>query len=458
MNPRLGRAALSGHGTASAAAPPRILHLGLGAFARSHQAWYTWRADPDAQWGISGFTGRSPQVSRVLSEQDGLYTLVERGPREDAFSIVSSVSEAVDGGDLQRFASRASDPGIALITMTVSERGYRLSADGRPDRSDVSLAHDLDVLRQLPAADSARFDALLDSGPITAPGRLLLAMEARRRAGAGPLAVVPCDNLASNGTLLRSMLLELAADLDAGLAEWIRADVSFVSTSVDRITPATTAADVREVQARTGWIDHAAVVAEPFSDWVLSGGFPAGRPEWESAGARFVPDVGPFERRKLWLLNGAHSILAAAGPARGHATVASAIADDVLRGLVEGFWDEAESALGSADLDVPGYRSRLIERFENPRIEHRLEQIADGAAAKFRMRVVPVAHATLEARADPSGSAAALASWLGGDPARARGALAELDPRLAADDSFVAAFDDALGAQIASGPNERIPR
>lgn len=466
MNRRLDRAALSGTGAGADPAPPRIVHLGLGAFARSHQAWYTWRADPDAQWGISGFTGRSPRMSRVLGEQDGLYTLVERGPRDDAFSVVSAVSEAVDGGDLRRFASRVADPGVAVVTMTVSERGYRLGADGRPDRSDPSLTRDLEAVRMLVTADSSRFDTLLDDplggplggSPTTAPGRLLLAIEARRRAGSGPLALVPCDNLASNGALLRSMLLELASDLDSALGDWIHGNVSFVSTSVDRITPATTAADALEVQARTGWVDHAAVVAEPFSDWVLSGEFPAGRPDWQAAGARFVSDVGPYERRKLWLLNGAHSILAAAGPARGHDTVASAIADDVIRGLVEGFWNEAESALGSADLDVPGYRRRLVQRFENPRIEHRLEQIANGAAAKLRVRIVPVALATIEARTDPSGSAAALAAWLADDPARAHAALAELDPRLTADDAFVAAFDDALGAHIAPGPNERIPR
>ena len=99
------------------------------------------------------------------------------------------------------------------------------------------------------------------------------------------------------------------------------------------------------VRPQCGYRDKAPVVAEPFPNWVLSGDFPAGRPRWEDAGAVFVDDIEPYENRKLWLLNGAHSILAYAGQLRGHTTVAEALADPVCLQAVEEFWDEASRHL-----------------------------------------------------------------------------------------------------------------
>ncbi|WP_456242881.1 mannitol dehydrogenase family protein, partial [Sinomonas humi] len=110
------------------------------------------------------------------------------------------------------------------------------------------------------------------------------------------------------------------------------------------------------------------VVAEPFASWILSGDFPAGRPAWEDAGAQFVADLEPFENRKLWLFNGAHTMLAYSGRLRGHETVADALEDPVCRRAVAEFWDEAARHLTLPELDVPSYRAALLERFANPRI------------------------------------------------------------------------------------------
>jgi fructuronate reductase len=188
--------------------------------------------------------------------------------------------------------------------------------------------------------------------------------------------------------------------------------VSFVATSVDRITPRTTESDLRAVAAECGWIDRAPVVTEPFSDWVLSGRFPLGRPQWESAGARFVDDIEPYEKRKLWLLNGAHSLLAYAGMARGHETVSAALADPVCLRMVEDFWDEAARHL-PAELETDGYRAALLDRFGNARISHRLEQISADGSTKLRMRVLPIFLAERAAGRSGAGSAAVLAAWLG---------------------------------------------
>ena len=299
----------------SAKAPVRIVHLGLGAFHRSHQAWHTHQSADAADWGIAAFTGRRPDAAVALAEQDGLFTVVERADGGDSFTVVGSIVEAVDGADVQRLAELIAAPATAVVTLTITEAAYRLGTDGQLDRTASDVVADL---------------ALLASGagnPTTPLGRLVLALAARRAAGAERLAVVCCDNLSNNGTVAHNAVVGMAGAWDAGLAEWIDANISFVSTSVDRITPRTTDADLAAVEAACGYHDNSPVVAEPFSNWVLSGDFPAGRPRWEDAGAVFVADIEPYENRKLWLLNGAHSLLAYAGQLRGHTTVAQALAD-----------------------------------------------------------------------------------------------------------------------------------
>ena len=443
----------------SAKAPVRIVHLGLGAFHRSHQAWYTHQAGDAADWGIASFTGRRPDAALVLAEQDGLYTVVERADAGDSFTVVDSIVEAVDGADVQRLAELLAAPATAVVTLTITEAAYRLGADGQLDRKAHDVVADLALL------------ASGDGQPATPLGRLVLALAARRAAGAGPLAVVCCDNLSNNGTVAHNAVVGMAGAWDAGLADWIDGNVSFVSTSVDRITPRTTDADIAAVQAACGYRDNSPVVAEPFSNWVLSGDFPAGRPRWEDAGAVFVSEIEPYENRKLWLLNGAHSLLAYAGQLRGHATVAQALADPVCLQAVESFWDEAEANLsgaeGTADLQIPAYRQALLARFSNARIAHHLAQIAMDGSTKLRMRAVPVLQA--ERAAGRSGAAAALmiAAWMDYSAAadelqdplaeavaaanllsgteRVRALLALVDPNLAGDAAVVALVEDLCG-------------
>jgi fructuronate reductase len=214
-----------------------------------------------------------------------------------------------------------------------------------------------------------------------------------------------------NGSFVAKGLTALAALAAPETAAWIAANVSFVSTSVDRITPKTTPADIEAASALSGWLDAAPVVTEPFRDWVLSGDFPAGRPAWENAGARFVDEIEPFERRKLWLLNGAHSLLAYAGRLRGHESVASAIADETCLDWVNSFWDDAARNLPDG-LDLDAYRASLLERFTNARIEHKLAQIGMEGVTKLRVRFVPVLLAERAAGREGAAGIRAIGSWL----------------------------------------------
>jgi fructuronate reductase len=433
------------------AAPVAAAHLGLGSFFRAHQAVYTELA-PDADaWGIAAFTGRSAGLAEQLTAQDGLYTLLEQRPDGASCQVVSTVSVARPGGDLEGWLDVLSATSTRLVTLTVTEAAYRRSKDG-----DVRL-DDADVV-----ADVAALRAGHRTEVRTVPGRLLAGLGARYAADAGPLAVVPCDNLLHNGAAVARVVTRLADEVDQGLAAWVREEVAFVDSEVDRITPRTTDDDRRVVEQVMGVVDACPVVTEPFSEWVLSGRFPAGRPLWEHAGAQFVDDVTPFEQRKLWLLNGAHSQLAYLGSILGHTTVRDAVADDRCRGWVEQWWDEAAAHLDLPEHSVRAYRDALAERFANPGIRHLLEQIAADGSQKLPVRLLPVLRAERASGRVPPAATRTLAAWVAhlrgaGAPVqdplapelgrRAAGALPDgvrrvlevLDPALAADTDLVAA-------------------
>lgn len=296
------------------APPVRMVHLGLGNFFRAHQAWYTHRANAgrplEEQWGIAAFSGRSTDVVDAMKTQDGLYTLLVDGADAAVPEVVGSVVDVRPGTDLEAWHRYLADPEVRILTTTVTEAGYLRGPDGGLDLFDEGVRADLDAWR---AGDTSSLR--------TAPVRIASGLAARRRSGAGPLAVVPCDNLPGNGAVAEAVVTGAAEQMDPALASWIRATISFVTTAVDRITPRPTDADQRRVAALTGVEDPAVVVTEPFAEWDLAGDFPGGRPAWDEVGAILTDDVRPYETRKLWLLNGAHSLLAYAGSIRGHETV-----------------------------------------------------------------------------------------------------------------------------------------
>jgi fructuronate reductase len=386
---------------AGPAAPVRIVHLGLGNFFRAHQAWYTDNASDAAEWGIAAFTGRSTELADALTAQDGLYTLITRAAAGDSCSVLGSVSKAHPGTDTQAWLGYLADPEVRIVTLTVTEAGYVRGSDGSLDTEQPDIQGDLAVLRRDLRA------------PVrTTPARLVAGLAARRAADAGPLAVVSCDNLPENGAAAARVVSDFAALLDPGLAGWITGNVSFVTTMVDRITPATTQEDIEAVQELTGRADSAPVVTEPFTEWVLSGEFPCGRPAWEDAGARFVDDITPFEERKLWLLNGAHSLLAYAGSARGHHTIAEAVTDPVCRDWMVQWWSEASTHLTLPSQEVAAYRDALLERFANPRIRHLLSQIAADGSQKLPVRILPAIRLERAQGRVPTGALRVLAAWI----------------------------------------------
>lgn len=425
------------------AAPVRIAHLGLGNFFRAHQAWYTMHAPDGAEWGIAAFTGRRPDAARTLAPQDGLYTLVVRRPEGDELEVITSVSAVHAAADHTAWLDYLRDPEVVIVTSTVTEAGYLRGSDGGLDRDNPDVTADIETLRRDPVA-AVR----------TTPGRLLAGLMARRAADSGPITLLPCDNLPGNGAVVARVVRDFAAEVDESVLPWIEENVDFASAMVDRITPAVNEETAQIVERELGVHDASPVATEPFSEWVIAGKFPGGRPRWEDAGVTMVEDVEPYETRKLLLLNGAHSLLAYAGPILGHETVDAAFADEEVRGWVEQLWDDAEPSLEVPAEDIAAYREALRERFANPRMRDVLARIAMDGSQKLPVRHVPVVRTERAAGRMPAGAVVAIAAWV----AHLRGAgvpvndvAAERWQELAAgeDEQAVRAVVSALAADLA---------
>lgn len=353
--------------------PPTIAHLGVGAFHRAHQAWYTDRAGAVGEpWRIAAFTGRSATQARLLEARGGTYTLITRAVDGDEISEVRSIRSVHDGADAHAWQTTMADPGTHILTLTITEAGYR---DG------------------------------------IAATRIARALQARRTAGGGALTVISCDNLSDNGGITRAVVFDAAMAIDHRLADWIDDNVVFLSSMVDRITPRTTDADIDEVERITGLRDHGTVVTEPFSEWVIEEGFVGPRPAWDQVGVRTTRDLAPFEQRKLRILNGAHSLLAYHGLLRGFDDVAGAFADPELRELVEDYWQSAAASCELPRGEIDEAIAATRARFANPRIRHQLAQIALDGAHKLPVRIVPVLANALATGDRGDAAASAIAAW-----------------------------------------------
>jgi fructuronate reductase len=381
-------------------APIRIVHIGLGAFHKAHQAWYTMKVDSENQWGIAAFTGRKPDEALKLEAQGNQYTVITRGPQEDEFEAVTSIVRAHDIDDFWQLKEYLSDSNLAILSLTITESGYLLNLNGGLDRSNSFIDEDLENLDES------------DYVPHSIIFKIAAGLVKRYRLHGKPIAIMSCDNLSGNGVRLQAGMSEIFSYLPTEIDQWFKANVTFPSTSVDRITPKITETDIALVKSETGLDDRAPVVTEPFSSWIIQGSFPAGRPAWEKAGAQFVDDIESFENRKLWLLNGSHSLMAYAGLTREYSTVAEALNDAQIRALIEGFWIEASSLLTAPNLHVDEYKAALISRYENHRIEHKLKQIAIDGGTKLVMRVVPVALEIINKGEMPTSCALVIGEWI----------------------------------------------
>lgn len=356
-----------------------IVHLGLGAFHRAHQAvvYDDLIRAGDRRWGVLGVSMRSPDAADRLAAQDGLYAVSIDGggaPRDRIIGCLRrTLTAPKQPGEV--IAALAA-PETRLVSLTVTEKGY-------------------------------------GPGPSSSAGLIAAGLADRRRRGLGGLTALSCDNLAGNGAVLRAAVLAAAAGLDPGLDGWIEQTCAFPSTMVDRITPATTEADVEAFERRAGLRDEAVVRTEIFSQWVIETRFAGPRPDFEAAGATLVSDVAPWEAAKLRLLNAAHSLIAYVGGLADLEYVHQVVATPGGRRLVEALWDEAETTLPpTPELDLPAYRRALTARFGNPALGHRTRQIAMDGSLKLPPRILGAMADRLEQGRAIDGLGLAAAAWI----------------------------------------------
>ncbi|WP_298839617.1 mannitol dehydrogenase family protein [uncultured Roseobacter sp.] len=378
-----------------------IVHFGPGAFHRAHQAVYTddVLSRHGGDWRICGVSLQSTSGADALNRQGGRYCLTVPGNSGPDRRIIGSISGALA-------ASRGIGPVLDLlaaestriVSMTVTEKAYGI----RRDTGAVDISH--------PAIAADLANPLEPAGVV---GIIVAGLGKRRLAGLPPFTVLCCDNLPDNGSLLRTGVLDFAQRTDPDLAVWIAENVGFPSTMVDRITPAATPELGADVASALGVRDEAAVETEPFTQWVIEDKFCNGRPRWEDAGVLFVPDVAPYEKMKLRMLNGAHSLIAYTGVLIGRAFVRDVMADPVLRRLAVSHMDAAARTLPRlAAMETGEYARALTARFANPAIAHETRQIAMDGSQKMTQRIFQPASEALDAGETPGTYAVATAAWM----------------------------------------------
>lgn len=360
-----------------------IVHLGLGAFQRAHMVPATeaaMLASGDLRWGTCGVSLRSAETRDALMPQQGLYALSMRDAGQSSVQVMHGLIEVLVAPENPRAVhEHIAHADTRIVSLTVTEKGY------------------------------------LDRGAGSTLDTLARGLALRHTRGLPPLTLLSLDNLPSNGHVLHDRLLAHVHESEgAALASWIEAGCTFPCSMVDRIVPRTTDADRERISAQLGYIDAWPVVCEPFFDWVLEDRFAAGRPAWEHGGVRFVDDAKPFETLKLRMVNGSHSAIAYLGLAAGFATVDRAIADPGIRRFVEGLLrDEVEPTLVHLrDIDLPAYRTRLLQRFANPALAHQTRQIAMDGSQKLPQRLLGTVRERLRDGLSIDHLALAVAAWI----------------------------------------------
>ena len=390
-----------------------IVHIGLGAFHRAHQAVYIEKnlnRNQGGNWGICAVNIRSnSQLVDELKANGCRYHIAEYQDSQNVeLREINAICDALFAGtDKEPLFEKLVSPMTKIVTLTVTEKGYYLApADKTLRQDDPSIQHDI----QNPTT------------PKTAPGILVEALYRRKELNLPPFTILSCDNMPNNGSLTRRAVCELASHRSAAFAQWIEDNVAFPSSMVDRIVPAMSDDSRERLQKELNCHDQNAVMCEAFSQWVVEDNFPQGRPDWEHDGVQMVKDVHPFETMKLRLLNGSHSLLAYVGLAAKYKTVAQAVADEKFASLIRHYMSvEAAPTLDlPEEVKVHEYIEGLISRFANDSLQHQLSQIAMDGSQKIPQRWLNGAEELLANKgsnksADKAGLAATalgVAAWL----------------------------------------------
>lgn len=357
-----------------------ILHLGIGAFHRAHQAWYLNRLIDSGESGWSLASGNiRPDMNQLLqdlTEQGGQYTLETVTPAGVfRYERIRSISQILPWSpDLEALVALGRRPETRIISFTVTEAGYYLNPHRQLDLSFPDLRSDLEKGTQL-----------------TIYGAICSILRARHFDDAGAVTLLCCDNIRSNGEHFRTGLFDfLERRGETGLLAWVQANTSCPNAMVDRITPRPPAEVQQRVTAATGIADACAVMAEDFCQWVIEDHFCNGRPPWEKVGVEMVASVLPYEEAKIRILNASHSCIAWAGALCGLQYIHEGVANAAIRQMA---WDyvtqDVIPCLSPSPVDLARYRDTVLERFSNPYVKDTIERVAADGFAKIPGFIAP---------------------------------------------------------------------
>ncbi|MCO4821904.1 MAG: mannitol dehydrogenase family protein [Flavobacteriaceae bacterium] len=382
-----------------------IVHVGVGGFHRAHQAYYLHQLSQLGQasaWNICGIGIREgdQKLHDIFKEQDNLYTLLIKHPdgKIEPQVIGSIVDFEMGFADPEPVIGRMANADTRIVSLTITEGGYNFN----PTTGDFDFDN-LDIQHELRHPND----------PKTVYGFLTAALKRRRENGLPAFTILSCDNIEHNGDMLRKMLLSFAEAQDARLADWIGKEVSFPNCMVDRITPVTANADIETLAQNYGVDDAWPVTCEPFIQWVIEDNFANGRPELEKVGVQFVPDVAPYEKMKLRLLNAGHSVLGLLGTIHGHPTINACMEDETFVIYLRAFLDdEATPVLGNIEgIDLEDYKDILLKRFANPNIKDSVSRICSESSAKLPKFLIPTIQENLETGGSIKFATLILAAW-----------------------------------------------
>ncbi|TDQ32204.1 mannitol dehydrogenase family protein [Zeaxanthinibacter enoshimensis] len=382
-----------------------IVHIGVGGFHRAHQAYYLHQLrqlGEASEWGICGIGIRDAdkKLHDIFKEQDHLYTLLVKHPdgKIEPEVIGAIVDFELGVTDPEPVIARMADAATRIVSLTITEGGYNFN----PATGDFNFDNP-DIQHELHHPDAPR----------TVYGFLTAALRRRREQDLPAFTILSCDNIEHNGDMAKKMLLAFAGAQDPGLAEWIGREVSFPNSMVDRITPVTRKADIEMLRNTYGVNDAWPVTCEPFIQWVVENKFSNGRPPFEKVGVQFVPDVGPYEKMKLRLLNAGHSVLGILGAIHGYPTIDACMEDEIFAEYLRAFMDkEATPVLGEIEgIDLDDYKDILLQRFANPNIKDSVGRICSESSAKLPKFLISTIHDNLASGGSITYATLVLAAW-----------------------------------------------
>lgn len=382
-----------------------IVHIGVGGFHRAHLAYYLHQLKQSgdaSSWGIQGIGLREAdaKLHDIFKTQDHLYTLMVKHPNGtiEPEVIGSIVDFKMGTTDPEPVIAQMANKNTRIVSLTITEGGYNFNpTTGEFNFDNPDIQHELRH----------------PEDPITVYGFLCAALKRRRDAGLSAFTVMSCDNIEHNGDMARKMLLTFAETQNPDLAKWIAQKVCFPNSMVDRITPVTTSADIETLAQNFGVQDAWPVTCEPFIQWVVEDKFSNGRPAFENVGVQFVPDVGPYEKMKLRLLNAGHSVLGLLGALHGHPTINACIEDELFAKYLRAFLDEeATPILGDIKgIDLTDYKNSLLLRFANPNIKDNVSRICSESSAKLPKFLIATLHENLATGGSIKFATLVIAAW-----------------------------------------------